>query len=101
MAFGIHMIDTNGKQRPPCTQLEIEMDWETLIRPKDKHIRIPYLILFFGIIFTTLVFVIAVRISRKRISIVMPLNQPRDLASIFLAGCFMILLLLSYIIKYK
>ena len=93
------MIDINGKQRPPCTRFEIEMDWETLIRPKDKPM--PYLILGFGIIFTTWVFVIAVKISRKRISIVMPLNQPRDLASIFLAGCFMISLSLSYVIKQK
>ena len=99
MASGIHMIDINGKQQPPCTQFEIEMDWESLIRPKDKPI--PYLILVFGIIFTTLIFVIAVNISRKRISIVMPLNQPRDLASTFLAGCFMISLLLSYVIKQK
>ena len=99
MAFGIIMIDINGKQQLPCTQFEIELDWETLIRPKDKPI--PYLILVFGIIFTTLIFVIAVNISRKRISIVMPLNQPRDLASTFLAGCFMISLLLSYVIKQK
>ena len=99
MSFGIRMIDINGEQRPPCTQFEIEMDWETLIQPKDKPI--PYLILTFGIIFTTLVFVIAVKIRRKRISIVMPLNQPRDLASNFLAGYFMILLLLSHIIKQK
>ena len=99
MAFGINMIDINGKQRPPCTQFEIEMDWETLIRPKDKPI--PYLILIFGIIFTTLVFVIAVKIRRNRISIVMPLNQPRDLANNFLAGCFMISLLLTYVIKQK
>ena len=96
MAFGINMIDVNGKQRPLCTQYEIEMDWETLIQPKDKPI--PYQILFFGIIFSTLVFVIAVKIRRKRISFVMPLNQPRDLASIFLAGYFMILLLLLHII---
>ena len=101
MAFGIHMIDINGKQRPPCTQFEIEMDWETLIRPKDKQFRIPYLILIFGIIFTTLGFVIAVKIRRKTISIVMPLNQPRDFASIFLLGYFMIILLISYIIKHK
>ena len=99
MAFGINMIDINGKQRPPCTQFEIELDWETLIRPKDNPI--PYLILVFSIVFTTLVFVIAVKIRRKRISIVMPLNQPRDLASNFLAGYSMILLLLSYIIKQK
>ena len=99
MASGIHMIDINGKQQPPCTQFEIEMDWESLIRPKDKPI--PYLILIFGIIFTTLLFVIAVKIRRRRISIVMPLNQPRDLASNLLAGYFMILLLLSYIIKQK
>ena len=99
MAFGIIMIDINGKQQLPCTQFEIELDWETLIRPKDKPI--PYLILIFGIIFTTLVFVIAVKIRRDRISIVMPLNQPRDLANNFLAGCFMISLLLTYVIKQK
>ena len=93
------MIDINGQQRPPCNPFEVEMDYETLIQPKDNPI--PYFILVFGIIFTTLVFVIAVKISRKRISIVMPLNQPRDLASIFLAGCFMIYLLLSYVIKQK
>jgi hypothetical protein len=99
MAFGIYMIDINSKHRPPCTQFENELEWETLIQPKDKPI--PYLILIFGIIFSTLLFVIAVKIQRRRISIVMPLNQPRDLANVFLAGCFMILLLLSYIIKYK
>ena len=93
------MIDINGKQQPPCTQFEIEMDWETLIRPKDKPI--PYLILIFGIIFTTLVFVIAVKIRRNRISIVMPLNQPRDLANIFLATFFMIVILIDYTIKNK
>ena len=99
MAFGIYMIDINGKQRPPCTRFEIEMDWETLIRPKDHPI--PYLILGFGIVFTTLVFVIAVKIRRKKISFVTQLDQPKDFASIFLAGYFMILLLLMYIIKHK
>ena len=98
MAFGIHMIDTNGKQRPPCTQLEIEMDWETLIRPKDKQFRIPYLILIFGIIFTTLLFVIAIKIRHQGISLVMPLNQPRDLANLFLA-LLIILPLTNYAIK--
>ena len=97
MSFGVNMLDINNEQQPTCTQFEIEMDWETLIQPKDKPI--PYQILFFGIIFSTLVFVIAVKISRKRISIVMPLNQPRDLASNFLAGYLMILFTLSYIIK--
>ena len=99
MAFGIFMIDINNEQRPPCTQFEIEMDWETLIQPKDKPI--PYLILIHGIIYTILVFAIVVKSHRKRISIVIPLNQPRDLASIFLAGYFMIVTLLYYIIKHK
>ena len=99
MALGIHMIDINSEQRPPCTQFEIEVDWETLIGPKDKPR--PYQILIFALIFTTLVFVIAVKIRRKRISIVMPLNQPRDFASIFLFGYYMIILLISYIIKHK
>ena len=35
MAFGIHMV-VNSEQGPPCTQFEIEMDWESLIRSKDK-----------------------------------------------------------------
>ena len=35
MAFGIHMVNKSEKQ-PPCTQFEIEMDWESLIRPKDE-----------------------------------------------------------------
>ena len=95
MAFGIHMVNKSEK-RPPCTQFEIEMDWESLIRPKDKPI--PYLILIFGIIFTTLVFVIAVKIRRDRISIVMPLNQPRDLANPCLSF-FMILTLIDHTIN--
>ena len=99
MTFGIHMIDINSEIQPPCTQFETEMDWKTLIQPKDKPT--PYLILIYSIICTTFVFVIAVKIRYERISIVMPLNQPRDLASIFLAGCFMISLLLSYVIKQK
>ena len=99
MALGIHMIDINSEQRPPCTQFEIEVDWETLIGPKDN--ARPYQILIFGFIFTTLGFVIAVKIRRKTISIVMPLNQPRDFASIFLFGYYMIILLISYIIKHK
>ena len=52
MALGIHMIDINKEQRPPCTQFQIELDWETLIQSKDKPE--PYLILRFGIIFATL-----------------------------------------------
>ena len=99
MSFGVNMLDINNEQQPTCTQFEIEMDWETLIQAKDKPI--PYQILFFGIIFSTLVFVIAVKIRRKRISFVTQLDQPRDFASIFLAGYFMILLLLMYIIKHK
>ena len=93
------MIDINSEQQPPCTQFEIKVDWETIIQSKDKPM--PYLILILGIIFTTLVFVIAVKIRRKRISIVMPLNQPRDFASIFLFGYYMIILLISYIIKHE
>ena len=99
MAFGIHMIDINSEQRLPCTQFDIELDWETLIQSKDKPE--PYLILRLGIIFTTLLFVIAIKIQRQRISIVMPLNQPRDSANTFLIGFFMIVCLLYYIIKHK
>ena len=99
MSFGVNMLDINNEQQPTCTQFKIEMDWETLIQPKDKPI--PYQILFFGIIFSTLVFVIAVKIRRKKISFVTQLDQPKDFASIFLAGYFMILLLLMYIIKHK
>ena len=93
------MLDINNEQQPTCTQFEIEMDWETLIQPKDKPI--PYKILIFGTTVTTLVFVIAVKIRLNRISIVMPLHQPRDFASIFLAGYFMIILLLIFTIKQK
>ena len=93
------MIDVNSEIRPPCTQFEIDMDWETLVQPKDKPI--PYQILFLSIICTIFVLVIAVKIRHGKISIVMPLNQPRDYASIFLAGYSMIILLLIYIIKRK
>ena len=99
MAFGIHMIDINSEQRPPCTQFEIELNWETLIQSKDKPE--PYLILRFGIIFAILLFVIAIKMRRQRNSIVMPLNQPRDLANIFLATFFMIIILIDYTIKNK
>ena len=99
MALGIHMIDINKEQRPPCTQFQIELDWETLIQSKDKPE--PYLILRFGIIFAILLFVIAIKIRRQRNSIVMPLNQPRDLANIFLATFFMIVILIDYTIKNK
>ena len=92
------MIDIDSKQLPPCIQFETEMDWETLTVPKDRPI--PYLILFLGITFTAFFFVIAVQIRRKRISIVTPLNQPRDLESVFLAGYFLIMLMIAYIIKY-
>ena len=92
------MIDIDDIQIPPCIQFETEMDWETLISPDERPI--PYLILFLCITFSTLVFVIAVKIRRNRISIVMPLNQPRDLESIFLAGYYMIILLTSYFIKH-
>ena len=95
MAFGIHMINKREK-RPPCTQFEIEMDWQTLIQSKDKPI--PYLIMMLGIIFITLLFVIAIKIRHQRISIVMPLNQPKDLTNLFLA--FLIILpLTNYAIK--
>ena len=93
------MIDINSEQRSPCTQFDNELDWETLIQSKDKPE--PYLILRFGIIFTTLLFIIAIKIHRQRISIVMPLNQPRDFANNFLVGFFMIVCLLHYIIKHK
>ena len=96
MAFGIHMIDINSEQRSPCTQFDIELDWETLIQSKDKPE--PYLILRFGIIFTTLLFVIAIKICHQRITIVMPLHQPRDLANLCL-GFFMILALIDRIIN--
>ena len=99
MSFGVIMLDINNEQQPTCTQFKIEMDWETLIQPKDKPI--PYQILFLIILCIMFVLVIAVEIRRKRISIVMPLNQPRDMANIFLAGYSMIILLLVYIIKRK
>ena len=99
MAFGIHMIDINSEQQPPCTQFEIELDWKTLIQSKDKPE--PYLILRFGIIFAILLFVIAIKIRHQKNSIKMPLNQPRDLANIFLATFFMIVILIDYTIKNK
>ena len=90
------MIDINSELRPPCTQFEIEMDWETLLQSKDKPI--PYLIMMLGIIFITLLFVIAIKIRHQRISLVMPLNQPKDLTNLFLA--FLIILpLTNYTIK--
>ena len=99
MAFGIHMIDINNDQRSPCTQFKIELDWNALIQSKDKPT--PYVILMFGIYITTLLFVIDSKICRKKISIVMPLNQPRDLANTFLAGSLMIVCMAYYIIKQK
>ena len=95
MAFGIYMLVNSGL-RPPCTQFETEMDWETLIQSKDKPK--PYQFLMLGIMFITLIFVIAIKIRHQRISIVMPLNQPRDLANLFLAF-FMILGLIAFTIK--
>ena len=95
MAFGIYMTDINSALRPPCTQFEIEMDWETLIQSKDKPT--PYLIMMLGITFITLMFVIAIKIPHQRISIVMPLNQPRVLANLFLPF-FIILWLIDYTI---
>ena len=96
MTFGIYMIDINSELRPPCTQFEIEMDWETLLQSKDKPI--PYLIMMLGIIFITLLFAIAIKIHQRRVSIVMPLNQPRDLANPFIAF-FMILTLIDHTIN--
>ena len=90
------MIDINSEQRSPCTQFDIELDWETLIQSKDKPE--PYLILRFGIIFAILLFVVTIKIRLRGISIVMPLNQPRDLANLFLAF-FMILALIDHIIN--
>ena len=96
MSFGINMIDINSELQPPCTQFVIAKDWETLIQSKDKPT--PYPIMLLGIIFITLLFVIAIKICHQRITIVMPLNQPRDLANLFLAF-FMILGLIAYTIK--
>ena len=96
MAFGIHMIDINNELKPPCTQFEIAMDWEMLIQSKDKPI--PYLIMTFGIIFITLLLAIAIKIRHQKISIVMPFNQPRDLANPCLAF-FMILTLIDHTIN--
>ena len=93
------MIDINREIRPPCTKFETEMDWETLIQSKDKPT--PYLIMIHSIICAIFVFVIAVKIRCKRISIVMPLNHPRDFASIFLSGYFVIVHFLFHIIKRK
>ena len=96
MSFGINMIDINSELQPPCTQFEIAKHWETLIQSKDKPT--PYLIMLGGIIFITLLFVIAIKICQQRISIVMPLHQPRDLANLFLVF-FMILALIGDIIN--
>ena len=96
MAFGIYMTDINSALRPPCTQFVIAKDWETLIQSKDKPT--PYLIMWLGIIFMTLLFVIAIKICHQRITIVMPLHQPRDLANLFLPF-FIILALIGHIIN--
>ena len=90
------MTDINSELQLPCTQFEIAKDWETLIQSKDKPR--PYLIMVLGIIFITLLFVIAIKICQQRISIVMPLHQPRDLANLFLVF-FMILALIAHIIN--
>ena len=96
MSFGINMIDINSELQPPCTQFVIAKDWETLIQSKDKPT--PYPIMLLGIIFITLLFVIAIKICHQRITIVMPLHQPRDLANLFLAF-FLILVLINHIIN--
>ena len=90
------MIDINSDFQPPCIQSEIAKHWETLIQSKDKPT--PYLIMLVGIIFITILFVIAIKICQQRISIVMPLHQPRDLANLCL-GFFMILALIDRIIN--
>ena len=90
------MIDINSDFQPPCIQSEIAKHWETLIQLKDKPT--PYLIMLVGIIFITILFVIAIKICQQRISIVMPLHQPRDLANLCL-GFFMILALIDRIIN--
>ena len=90
------MIDINSDFQPPCTQFEIAKHWETLIQSKDKPT--PYLIMLVGIIFITILFVIAIKICQQRVSIVMPLHQPRDLANLCL-GFFMILALIDRIIN--
>ena len=90
------MININGELKPPCPQFEIVMDRERLIHSKDKPLA--YLIMTFGIIFMTLLFAVAIKICLRRISIVMPLNQPKDLANPFIAF-FMILILIDHIIN--
>ena len=90
------MIDINSDFQPPCIQSEIAKHWETLIQSKDKPT--PYLIMLVGIIFITILFVIAIKICHQRITIVMPLHQPRDLANLCL-GFLMILALIDRIIN--
>ena len=82
---------------PPCVQFETEMAWESLVQLSKERPR-PFLIFYIGTIFTTFVLVIAVKIRRKRISLVMPLNQPRDLESLFLIAYSMIIILIVIII---
>ena len=94
------MIDTDSTQLPPCIQFETEMAWESLVLLSKERPR-PYLIFYIGTIFATLFFVIAVKIRLKKISLVMPLNQPRDLESLFFIAYLMIIILIIYILKHK
>ena len=82
-----HFLDPIYRRAIPCTPDYQEINWEKLYY--SKNIPTPFKSLRTGLTLLTLLLVIVVQIGRKRISLVVPLNQPKDLQSILPLGYFL------------
>ena len=79
------------RQAIPCTPDYQEINWQRL--SYTENIPTPFKTLRIGLSILTLVLAIVIQIGRQRISLVIPLNQPKDLQSILPLGYFLIIFL--------
>ena len=75
------------RQSIPCTPDYQEINWQRL--SNADNIPNPFKTLGIGLSLLTLVLAIVVQIGRQRVSLVLPLNQPKDLQSILPIGYFL------------
>ena len=71
----------------PCTPDYREINWQRL--SYTDNISNPFKTLRIGLSLLTLVLAIVVQIGRQRVSLVLPLKQPKDLQSILPIGYFL------------
>ena len=94
-----YFLDSIRRQIIFCTPDCYEMNWIWLSYSENPPK--PILFIYICLILMTTLLNIGIQIGRQKISIVIPLNQPKDLQSTLLLGYFLTLLSIFFGLEKK